>query len=544
MIDLSPIASWTASDVQHLARRAGFGLSPEDAAAMASRSPPQAVADWVDGTGVDGALFASVLADRADPVTEAARSASKNATGGVDVPAVPGPHRYLVDGPDSWRNDLARAQALLAFRMQYAPYSFAERMGLFWGNFFATGWHKVNSVSLMLKQAETLRSHGLDHFDDLLVLVSKDPAMAVWLDLVLDNAAGTAVPNENYAREVMELYSLGADDGYSQTDITQLARALSGWSFTVRTADWVANPTNPNLHQAAAATFRLYDGKANPDGLLWNGAARATTTPMHGSGTITYLGKTFDIGAAPAGMTPGEDALRSIVSSRASNCAGFLARRLLTHFVTARFSTGDLADVTALVQAKGFDLRAVLKALLSSTYFFSSDNRFALVEGPISWIARAARMLGLPLAAAAPKSFPAWYLVTGPAFEGAGMKLLDPTGPNGWKEDVTWMNSNTIRWRTRLAAALTLGETANYAGSSYPLFPTDVARWFPTAPASPSGVLDRLAALLQPAPIPPAVTAGWLSALWPGSFAWDAAGQSKARELAYLVLCSPAGQLY
>jgi hypothetical protein len=124
------------------------------------------------------------------------------------------------------------------------------------------------------------------------------------------------------------------------------------------------------------------------------------------------------------------------------------------------------------------------------------------------------------------------------------MKLLDPSGPNGWKEDVAWLNTTSIRYRTRQAAALALGSAQAAGGSDSLLFPTDVARWFPVAPASPAEVLARLVALLQPAPIPAAVSGAWLAGLWPSAFAWDAAGQLRARELAYLILCSPSGQLY
>jgi hypothetical protein len=109
---------------------------------------------------------------------------------------------------------------------------------------------------------------------------------------------------------------------------------------------------------------------------------------------------------------------------------------------------------------------------------------------------------------------------------------------------VAWLNSNTVRYRTRLAAAVALGAAQGTNGSDATLFPTDVASWFPTAPASGADVLARLVALLQPAPIPASVSGGWLQSLWPAAFAWDAAGQLRARELAYLVLCSPSGQLY
>lgn len=555
MADLSPIDAWTTDDVLHLGRRAGFGLSPAEAAALAAQPPGTAVDAWVDGTLASTAAFDAVWADRADPVWLPAVAASTSVAGSVDVPAVNAPHRYAVDGLDAWRNDLARAQASWAFRMQYHPWAFAERLALFWHNLFATGGTKVGNAALMLGQIRTLRAAGLSRFDDLLVAVSQDPAMAIWLDAVLNNARGANVPNENYAREVMELYSLGADNGYSQADITQLALALSGWGFVVDASQRVANPASPNRFTAAAGTFRLQDGTALPAGTyLWNslGTAAASARNMRVSGTragITFLGRSFDASTAPAGMVPGEDAVRSIVSSRGANCASFLASRLLLHFVTGGFTAGDVADLAARIQALAFDLRAVLKELLKSRCFFDPAHRHALVEGPVSWAVRAARQLGMDLATAdaqsPAKGFPAWALVASPAFGPAGQKLLDPAGPNGWKEDRAWLNSNTIRFRTKMAAAVALGETFTQGGVAIPLFPSSVDLWFPAAPADPRAVFDGLAALLQPGPVPAAVRDGWLAALWPaGTFGWTAADQNKVRELAFLILCSPAGQLY
>ncbi|HVP67926.1 MAG TPA: DUF1800 family protein [Anaeromyxobacteraceae bacterium] len=547
MADLSPKTSWTADDAAHLARRAGFGISPEAASALAAQSLDAAVNAWVDG-GADRTEIDAVLGATADVVDEPARSASTTA-GAVDAPAVPAPHPFLVQGNDAWRNNFSRAQAYLAFRMQYDPYPFAERMALFFHNLFATGWTKVNNAALMLDQYQTFRDHGLDNFDDLLVLVSKDPAMAIWLDLVANDASGSNVANENYAREVMELYSLGADNGYNQTDITQLARALSGWSFTVDQANAISDPTNPNSLTAAAGNFRVYDGSANPDEYLWYMGAAAHLPSMHGAGTITYLGQTFDIANPPSGMVPGEDALRSIVTSRATQCSQFLAQRLIIHFVTGNYAPSDLTDVAAMIRSAGFNLRSVMKTLLKSNYFFDAANRFALVEGPVSWTVRAARALGYDLATAdamTPKGFPAWSSVTDPYFEQAGMKLLDPIGPNGWKEDTGWMNSNTIRYRTMIAAAVALGAGAPQS-SDAGLFPSDATRWFPTEPATPQDVLARMVALLQPAPIPTAVSDSWLQALWPSGFSWNATDptmQASVRELAYLILCSPGGQVY
>lgn len=546
LANLNAITSWDISDVQHLARRAGFGISPEEAAALAVQPPGAVVEAWVDGTAVDRALFEDVLSDRADPVDEPVRDKGR---GGTTVAAVPGPHRYLVAAGDAWRNDLTRAQASWAFRMQFNPYSFEERMALFWHNFFATGQSKVNNVALMLNQIAMLRSQGLGRFDDLLVAVSKDPAMAIWLDLVVNRGDDGNVPNENYAREVLELYSLGADNGYDQQDIVELSRALTGWSFTVPPELVIANPTRPSAKSVAGGTFRVYDGSPTNGQYIWNSLtvreAPESLPNYRASGAVSFLGQSFDLAAAADGMPPGEDALRSIVVLRSSQCARFLAGRLLEHFVTARYDDQDHADLQAAIQSAAFDLRTVMKQLLKSEYFYDASNRYALVEGPVSWIVRAARALGPSLAAAddqSPKGFPAWAVVT-PAFEHAGMKLLDPAGPNGWREDLGWLSSGTIRYRAKLAAALALEETFSQAGESIAIFPSSVSAWFPVEPTRPQQVFDRLVALLQPAAIPVTSRNAWLDALWPAAFSWDETSRNKARELAFLILSSPAGQL-
>jgi uncharacterized protein (DUF1800 family) len=551
---LTAVTSWTVADVQHFARRAGFGLSPTDAATMAAQAPGTAIDAWIDGTGAayDLTTFNTALLT-ADVVTEPLITASTTDAGSVDVPAVPAPHAFLTEGANAWRNNLNTAQALWVWRMQHNPYAFQERIALFWHNLFATGWHKVNNAALMLKQVQLFRTQGLAKFDDLLVAVSKDPAMCIWLDSVLNNASGTSIPNENYAREAMELYSLGADNGYSQADITQLALALSGWSFTFAEADYIANPASPSQKVAADGHFRVYDGSSiAPDTRVYYGGARTTSYNLHRSTptTISLFGQTLDITTTANGLAKGENALRSIISVRGTNCAQFLAKRLLNHFVTTRYTAQDLTDVATLIQTSAFDLRLVMKTLLKSQYFFSTANQFALAEGPVSWVVRAAKMLCPPLASAnaqTPKGYPAWRLVTSNAttFDQAGMKLLDASGPNGWKEDTAWLNSNTMRYRTKVAAALALQETRSFSGTTYPLFPSFVTTdWFPTAPTTAQAVYDRLLLLLQPGPIPTNVSTAWLAALWPTAFTWDTASQTKARELAFLILCSPAGQLY
>ena len=409
-----------------------------------------------------------------------------------------------------------------AWRMQFNPWSFQEKAALFWHQLFATGYGKVDNPALMQKQLILFRTQGRARFGDLLLALSQDPAMLIWLDSVQNRVrpGTTDVANENYAREIMELYSLGVDNGYNQTDITNLARAFSGWTFTP--LDIQVNPNNANDKKPSDGAFRI-------------------DTRYHATGSVTFLGRTFDLDTA---SRLGQDLVGAILTERPQQCAEFLAKRLLRFFAHPAPEAQVIRDLQADIQALGFDMGRIFKHLLGSAWLYGAANRHALYEGPVAWTVRMARLLGSPLPSAATATplpaFPAWRLVAQPGFAGAGQSVLDPEGPNGWHEHEGWINSNTLRWRARLATALTLKETSG----TLPLFPTDVATWFPVAPGTSRAVFDRLTALLQPAAIPTPVRDGWLASLWPASFLWDATGQQKARQLACLILTSPYAQLH
>ena len=516
--------TWTADDALHFARRAGFGATPEQAAALAAQSLASVVDAWVGATAGTTAFDAALL--KADVISDGARNM---------IPADPAPHPYRVE---AWRFSLTNAQALLAWRMQHSPNPLQEKMALFWHQLLATGYGKVENTAFMLRQHATFRALGRGGFGALLLAVSQDPAMLVWLDSVLNRVRSqTDVANENYAREILELYSLGVDNGYNQQDITNLARAFSGWNYTP--TGYLTDPNDANNRQPEDGVFRVFRGQANTSPV--DPRYGANLPNWHATGTIAFLGKSFDLGAA---TNNGEALVGAILTERGTQCAQFLAKRLLTFFVTPTFTAAALDDLQALILAKGFHLGEVLKAIFKSQFFFDAANRFNLYEGPVAWTVRMAKLLCPALPAATVPAlplFPAWRLVA-PAFDNAGMKLLDPEGPNGWHEHEGWINSNTARYRGRIATALALNEKS----SSLPLFPTAVADWFPAAPASALAVFDRLATLLQPAPIPNSVRDGWLAGLWPGAFVWDgsAATQSKVRELTFLILVSPQAQLH
>ncbi|MBI4912726.1 MAG: DUF1800 family protein [Acidobacteria bacterium] len=506
------ITSWTVADVQHFGRRAGFGLTPEQASTLAAQAPGPVIDAWVDDT-LDKNAFNAAL-PRADVVPTGANG---------NIPADPAPHPFRLDG---WRRQsgIPNAQAHFAWRMQYNPNPLQEKLALFWHQLLATGAEKVDNPALTTKQVDLFRSAtARGPFGALLLAVSQDPAMMIWLDTILNRVrpGSSDVANENYAREILELYSLGVDNGYNQQDITNLARAFSGWTLTP--LDVQTDPNNANNQAPNDASWRV-------------------NSTYHATGTITFLGQSFDIGA-PTRF--GQDLPQAILTLRGPNAAQFLATRLLRFFVDPAIPATPLADLQALILAQGFDVGKVLKAVFKSQYFYAPQNRYNLYEGPVAWTVRAARMLCPTLAAAAAVSpvpaFAAWRLVVNPYFSQAGQAVLDPDGPNGWKEHGGWINSNTMRYRGKLAAALALGETT----SGLQIFPSTVASWFPSAPASAVEVFNRLVALLQPAPIPNSVRDAWLSGLW-STFTWDNSSgtQQKVRELAFLVLCSPYAQLH
>jgi len=527
--------SWTADDVQHFARRAGFGTGPEKAAQLAVQSPAAVIGAWVDGTASMTAFEAAL------PVADV-----------VDLPGygsgadewAPHPFHLSVQDPGY----IATGQAYWAWRMQYSPNPFREKLALFWHNFFATGLKKVEVLPLMLKQIDLFRTRGTGPFGDLLLRVSQDAAMMIWLDTVQNKVEKAGdVPNENYAREVLELYSLGIDNGYSQKDITELAKALTGWDYIGRD---FPDPENPYYYNDAE--FIVYRGQANPypDHPWLHGYANLPNQRM--TGTFTLFGVTLDLGA---GSHFGADAIQLILSQRGPNCAEYLAKRILLGFVTPEPTAAALQDLKALILANQFRMGDVFKALFNSAYFFAPEHRFALVEGPTAWTVRAARATmtdftgAMAARATDPAGLPrfaAWFEFVGwdaSGFFAMGQNLLDPKGPNGWKEHGGWLNADTYRHRTRAAWAIAgaEGRGDDHTGHERFIFDSDWKAWFPSAPATAVAVFDRLTALLQPAPIPAALRDAWLARLFSGTFAWSTtpAMEAKVRRLAFLILCSP-----
>ncbi len=222
--------NWTRDSAAHLLRRAAFGATPSEIDDLYARGLEGAVSRLVDSESIDLTAYEASLAAK-----------------GYNLANVRGLQQWFLD------------------RMALSPRPFEEKMTYFWNLHWTSGISKVRGTTLILNQNKTERQYAVGKFDDLVVKISQDPAELVWLDNYL-NRAGR--PNENYARELMELYTLGIGH-YSESDVREVARALTGWTIqNYRQADNYNGATfldNPAIHDAGSKTILGQTG--NWDGM-------------------------------------------------------------------------------------------------------------------------------------------------------------------------------------------------------------------------------------------------------------------------------------
>lgn len=261
--DLTPISAsdWNAARAAHLIERAGFGETPEGVAALAARAPDEVVRELVDPTGVDNSHLApfdesGVFDEGLDPFPPsrpAATDLAKEKGEALGVKVKSSGNRRLqpvVNKFFYWlrasKLETERIAYWWANRMLTTKRPLEEKMALFWHGHFATSEDKVRDYRKMLKQVQLFQAKGLGDFRDLLVSVAKDPAMLAFLDAGV-NVKGA--PNENFAREIMELFTMGPGN-YQETDIREGARAFTGWNF--KGTEFVVNDAQ---HDATEKSF-------------------------------------------------------------------------------------------------------------------------------------------------------------------------------------------------------------------------------------------------------------------------------------------------
>jgi hypothetical protein len=293
-----------------------------------------------------------------------------------------------------------------------------EKMTLFWHNHFATSLVKVQNTSLLFRQNYLLRQHALGRFDPLLQAISRDGAMLVWLDSS-SNVKGK--PNENYARELMELFSLGVGN-YTEKDIREAARAFTGW-------------------------------RTDGDGFVFD--AR-----QHDSGIKCVLHQT--------GAWDGGDVVRIVIEQPAA--ARFLVRKLYQHFISEKRVPPDslLAPLCESFRKNDYDIAALLKTMLAARHFYSAHAFRQRVKGPVEYVLGAVQTMWDR--SDTEQRLTQQVLVD--RLAAMGQILFAPPNVKGWRGGEAWLNTSTTLERNNFAEALAMGTLWRYPASAAAPEPT------------------------------------------------------------------------
>jgi uncharacterized protein (DUF1800 family) len=367
---------WDLRKVAHLHRRAGFGATWAELKRDVASGPAESVDRFLDPP---------------EPSEE-----EKAICDGLRAGAVRS-------------SDPRRLRAYWLYRMLFGGDLLRERLTLFWHSHFATSLTKVDSVNAMADQVETLREQALGGFAGLLGAMVADPAMLVWLD------GGTSQrqrPNENFAREFLELFTLG-QGAYSERDVREAARAFTGW--IPAGARRMASDSNPMF---------AFDDEA------------------HDGGSKTFLDQTGNWAAA--------EVVRIVLGR--PEAARHLARKLYRTFVAEEPEPpseliGPLAEALRL---SNFSIRRVIGVIVKSRHFYSSASHRHRIKSPVEFIVGSLRVLEVPRAKVN-------LMAAAAACTRQGQELFAPPSVKGWDGGTTWINSSSVLERMNCATDVVWG---------------------------------------------------------------------------------------
>jgi uncharacterized protein (DUF1800 family) len=280
-----------------------------------------------------------------------------------------------------------------------------EKMTLFWHGHFATSFIKVRDAYLMWLQNDLFRRQATGDWLELLVAVARDPAMLIWLD---QGKSRKQKPNENFARELMELFTLG-EGNYTEQDVAEAARTFTGWGYDQVRQEFVWRPS------------------------------------QHDSGTKTVLGKT--------GNLDGNDVLALIVDN--PQAERFITARLWQYFAGTPPSAELNKALAEHFRASGHVFKPVLRTMFLSQEFYAPERVRNQVKSPVQWLVGSVRMLERPV----PPSLVCSRLTTN-----LGQQLFAPPNVKGWDGGVSWITTNSLMTRYNEAALLVYGGPAFVRG--------------------------------------------------------------------------------
>jgi uncharacterized protein (DUF1800 family) len=355
---------WTEQEAVHLLNRTTFYTSPDDVSTALQLGQEETVRRLIAGEPLNGAEGSI------QPIEE-----------------------VLADGKNLKATDIGDQQAYWLYRMTQTSAPLIEKMTLFWHDHFATSHRKVNNVPLMVQQNELFRKYALGSFYELLIEVGKDPAMVIWLD---GNSNKKGKPNENYAREVMELFTLGIGN-YSEQDIKEAARAFTGWS--VNKDDNYKISFNAKQHDTGVKKVLRESGS-------------------------------FD-----------EHTVVDVLFHQAA-LSQHMASKLLQAFATADPPT-SWVDQIAKDFKESKTVGEVLKKLFLSDTFYKPEYQRAIIKSPAEYVAWLVRAYQLPLS----KGYTS-------AMRKMGQELYLPPDVSGWEEGTSWLMTTSLLARYQFAESV------------------------------------------------------------------------------------------
>jgi hypothetical protein len=391
---LKPLANsdWNYAKAAHLLNRAGFGGLSAEIQKIADLGLDQAVSLLLDYEKIPDPTLNPDWAHPNPDEIKKYRDTIRNGT----------PEQREQAKKEERQLALRRTLELRGWwlkRMASGPRPLQEKLVLFWHGHFATSVEKVRNPYYMWRQNELFRRLATGNWQQLLVEAGKDPAMLLWLDQAQSRKDH---PNENFAREVMELFALG-EGHYTEHDIGEAARSLTGWSLDFQTQNF---------------SYRPY---------------------IHDEGDKTIFGQT--------GNFKGDDVIAMIVAQ--PQAAKFITAKLWNFFAGQMPSPELNEALAATFRANGNNFKPLLRAMFHSEEFYAADIIRNQVKSPVQWLVGSVRVLECEL----PPPVVSWGIL-----KQLGQDLFAPPNVKGWDGGVTWITTNTLLTRYNVAQALVQGQ--------------------------------------------------------------------------------------
>ena len=428
-LNLNPIDKdeWSYEYAVHLASRAGFGGTPAEILSLSKMDSESAVGYFVDGHGaanVEAFEHSGIFDEGLDPFP-ASRPATtrlaKEQGHALGIKVKPGGNRPLqpiVNKFFYWlrasRLETDRLSYWWANRMLTTNHPLQEKMALFWHGHFATNEDKVRDYRKMLKQLELFQSQGLSNFRELLIGVAQDPAMLAFLDAGVNTKDS---PNENFAREIMELFTMGVGN-YTESDVQEAARAFTGWN---------------------SRNLVFYIDEKD-----------------HDTGAKSFLGN--------EGNFSGIEIIDLILDQQRTS--EFIAAKIYRYFVSDQLREEDVQQLGELLRHKKYDLRDFMTALLLSRDFYLEQNRGSHIKNPVELVVSTYRKLGLQSVPGVPD----FNVVTG----SLGQRLMHPPTVAGWSEGRSWITPSLLFERGNFVLDSLFPDVGFVPWDRYPAFTPEV----------------------------------------------------------------------